>query len=216
MSKSNENAVKYAYIRDQRDPRRVMTIARRWGKNHKKIQYQYAICNPEQDQHRKETGREWALDRLESFPLKFKPEQGEMILRAVIADIFSAPNSDRNSKAMTAQWLMAYDSQDNAPWNKENDSGNWDHDECESDCDGSCEGCDPDLGCAQAPSASRQRRDLDDADGVRTMEYRAGEDDEALVARIAKRVMAKLAEGSESTLDHSKCDAGCALAGIGR
>jgi len=187
MTKPNENVVKFAYLRDDRDPRRVMTIARRWGKKHKKIQYAYAICNPEEDQHNKATGREWAEDRLMTAPTKFKPAQGDMLLRAVVADICDSTEADRNAVAMAAQWLLAYDSLNNAPWNKENDSGNFDDKDpnCDWDCHGSCEGCDP------------------EAHG-----------DEDLIARIAKRVMALIADSSESKLDHTKCDGGCALSGV--
>jgi len=194
MTKSNENVVKFAYLRDDRDPRRVMTIARRWGKKHKKIQYGYAICNPEEDQHNKATGRDWAEDRLRHAAAKFKPDQGDMVLRAVVADICDSTQSDRNAVTMAAQWLLAYDSLNNAPWNKENDSGNYDDNDanCDWDCHGSCDGCDPEG-----------TRDADDQD-----------DDEALVARIAKQVMALIADSSESKLDHTKCDGGCALSGV--
>ena len=111
MSKSNkrpERMIKYAYLRDERDPRRVMTIARRWGKNGNKMQYAYTICNPVEDQFRKATGRDEATFRMETNPSKIRPEQGEFILRAIILDIATRNIGDdrsRNAIVMANQWL---------------------------------------------------------------------------------------------------------------
>ena len=118
MSKSNkrpERMIKYAYLRDERDPRRVMTIARRWGKNGNKMQYAYTICNPVEDQFRKATGRAEATARMETNPRKIRPEQGEFILRAIILDIATRNIGDdrsRNAIAMANQWLDENDRRD--------------------------------------------------------------------------------------------------------
>lgn len=115
MSKSNkrqERTVKYAYLRDERDPRRVMTIARRWGKNGNKMHYAYTICNPVEDQFRKASGRDEATRRMEVNPTKIRPEQGEFVLSAIIENIATRDMSEdraRNAIAMANQWLEEND-----------------------------------------------------------------------------------------------------------
>ena len=108
MNKNERRVVKFAYLRDERDPRRVMTIARRWGKNGKKMHYAFTICNPVADQFRKATGRELAVQRLEANPWKIRPEQGAFVLRSIVLDIACRScniEDQRNAAEMTAQWL---------------------------------------------------------------------------------------------------------------
>lgn len=107
VKRQGERTVKYAYLRDERDPRRVMTVARRWGKNGNKMHYAYAICNPTEDQFRKEIGRAEAGRRLEASPAKIRPLQGEFILRGIIEDLAYNAKEDRerNARSMANQWL---------------------------------------------------------------------------------------------------------------
>lgn len=108
MSKKNKRTVKYAYLRDERDPRRVMTIARRWGKNGNKMRYAYTICNPVEDQFCKVTGRDKATRRMEVNPTKIRPQQGKFVLRAIIIDIATrnaGEERERNAVVMANQWI---------------------------------------------------------------------------------------------------------------
>ena len=66
--------VKFAYVRDAENPDRVLTIARRWGRNGNKIHYGYALCRPDTDQFRKDIGRTIASGRMLTKPVKVKPE----------------------------------------------------------------------------------------------------------------------------------------------
>lgn len=152
MSKGNkrqERMVKFAYLRDERDPRRVMTIARAWGKNGNKMHYAYTICNPVEDQFRKATGRTEAVSRMESNPTKIRPEQGEFILRAIILDIATrnlGEDSSRNAIAMANQWLDEYDrrmEEDYLRCSQQEDNDESGCGDCDCNCAGSCQGCDP-------------------------------------------------------------------------
>ena len=154
MSKSNkrpERMTKYAYLRDERDPRRVMTIARRWGKNGNKMHYAYTICNPVEDQFRKATGRDEATRRMDVNPTKIKPEQGEFILRAIILDIATRNVMDdhcRNATAMANQWLDENDRRMEEDYLRIVEEQDNDHSGCETacgdaeSCNGECGGCD--------------------------------------------------------------------------
>lgn len=110
MSENSENivnqTVKYAYLRDPQNPERVLTIARRWGKNGNKVHYAYAICRPDADQFNKAMGRTIASGRLQSNPTKVKPLGPGLVLRSVVRDIFNSEDSPRLAKNIAASWLL--------------------------------------------------------------------------------------------------------------
>lgn len=153
MSKKNvkqERTVKYAYLRDERDSRRVMTIARRWGKNGNRMRYGYALCHPLRDQFNKVDGRFFATLNMEDEPRKIRPAQGEFILRAIIEDIANDDTvCNRNASTIARQWLDENDRRMEEEYltnySLENPEATCcDNDEtleCEDECPGSCEGC---------------------------------------------------------------------------
>lgn len=98
--------VKYAYLRDPENPDRVLTIARKWGKNGNKVHYAYAICRPDTDQFNKEMGRTIAGGRLQSNPAKVKPIGPGLVLRSVVRDIFNSVDSPRLAKTIAGSWLL--------------------------------------------------------------------------------------------------------------
>lgn len=107
MNKNVERVVKFAYIRDADNADRVLTIARRWGRNGNKIHYGYALCRPDVDQFRKDIGRTIASGRLLGKPAKVKPEGERMVLQSVMQDIFHSERSPRIVKQIAEQWLIA-------------------------------------------------------------------------------------------------------------
>jgi len=153
MSKKNvkqERTVKYAYLRDERDSRRVMTIARRWGKNGNRMRYGYALCHPLRDQFNKVDGRFFATLNMEDEPRKIRPAQGEFILRAIIEDIANDDTvCNRNASTIARQWLDENDRRMEEEYLTEYSLENTDTsdtleiDGCagEDECSGSCEGC---------------------------------------------------------------------------
>jgi len=170
MSKSNkrpERMTKYAYLRDERDPRRVMTIARRWGKNGNKMHFAYTICNPVEDQFRKATGRDEATRRMDLNPTKIKPELGEFILRAIILDIATRNVMDdhcRNATAMANQWLDENDRRMSEDYLR----GSEQEDNDESGCN-DCQGCD----CGDKTFDDNEELDMEDSQEELVMKLQA-------------------------------------------
>ena len=107
MNKNVERMVKFAYIRDADNAERVLTIARRWGRNWNKIHYGYALCRPDVDQFRKDIGRTIASGRLLGKPAKVKPEGERMVLHSVMQDIYHSERSPRIVRQIAEQWLIA-------------------------------------------------------------------------------------------------------------
>ena len=107
ISKNVERMVKFTYIRDADNSDRVLTIARRWGRNGNKIHYGYALCRPDADQFRKDIGRTIASGRLLGKPSKVKPDGEGMVLQSVMQDIFHSERSPRIVKQIAEQWLVA-------------------------------------------------------------------------------------------------------------
>ena len=112
--RAEKNEVKFAYIRDERDTRRVMTIARKWGKKFKSIKYAYTICNPDEDQFQKAEGRRIATERLEDgidvwtgakCSWKVRPEPGEHTLPIVVQSIADNVETSSNTWHMAEEWL---------------------------------------------------------------------------------------------------------------
>ena len=98
--------VKYAYVRDSENPDRVLTIARRWGRNGNKIHYGYALCRPDADQFRKDIGRTIASGRMLTKPVKVKPEGTGLVLRSVMRDIAEAESTPRIVRKIAQDWLV--------------------------------------------------------------------------------------------------------------
>ena len=98
--------VKYAYVRDSENPDRVLTIARRWGRNGNKIHYGYALCRPDADQFRKDIGRTIASGRMLTKPVKVKPEGEGLVLRSVMRDIAEAESTPRIVRKIAQDWLV--------------------------------------------------------------------------------------------------------------
>ena len=98
--------VKFAYVRDAENPDRVLTIARRWGRNGNKIHYGYALCRPDTDQFRKDIGRTIASGRLLAKPVKVKPEGEGLVLRSVMRDIATAETTPRIVRKIAQDWLV--------------------------------------------------------------------------------------------------------------
>ena len=98
--------VKFAYVRDAENPDRVLTIARRWGRNGNKIHYGYALCRPDADQFRKDIGRTIASGRMLTKPVKVKPEGEGLVLRSVMRDIAEAESTPRIVRKIAQDWLV--------------------------------------------------------------------------------------------------------------
>ena len=98
--------VKFAYVRDAENPDRVLTIARRWGRNGNKIHYGYALCRPDTDQFRKDIGRTIASGRMLTKPVKVKPEGEGLVLRSVMRDIAEAETTPRIVRRIAQDWLV--------------------------------------------------------------------------------------------------------------
>lgn len=98
--------VKFAYVRDADNADRVLTIARRWGRNGNKIHYGYAVCRPDEDQFRKDIGRTIASGRMLTKPVKVKPEGEGLVLRSVMRDIATAENTPRIVRKIAQDWLV--------------------------------------------------------------------------------------------------------------
>jgi hypothetical protein len=100
------HTVKFAYVRDADNADRVLTIARRWGRNGNKIHYGYALCRPDADQFRKDIGRTIASGRMLTKPVKVKPEGERLVLRSVMRDIATAENTPRIVRKIAQDWLV--------------------------------------------------------------------------------------------------------------
>jgi len=98
--------IKFAYVRDADNADRVLTIARRWGRNGNKIHYGYALCRPDADQFRKDIGRTIASGRMLTKPVKVKPEGEGLVLRSVMRDIATAENTPRIVRKIAQDWLV--------------------------------------------------------------------------------------------------------------
>lgn len=98
--------IKYAYVRDAENPDRVLTIARRWGRNGNKIHYGFALCRPDTDQFRKDIGRTIACGRMLSKPTKVTPEGEGKVLRSVMRDIATAETTPRIIRKIAQDWLV--------------------------------------------------------------------------------------------------------------
>lgn len=98
--------VKFAYVRDADNADRVLTIARRWGRNGNKIHYGYALCRPDTDQFRKDIGRTIASGRMLTKPVKVKPEGNGLVLRSVMRDIAEAESTPRIIRKIAQDWLV--------------------------------------------------------------------------------------------------------------
>lgn len=169
MSKNEKRQIKYAYLRDERDPRRVMTIARKWGKKGNKIHYGFTICNPVEDQFRKATGRDESVRRMSVNPMKIRPVQGEFILRAVIEDIaYRARGEDRarNALVMANQWLEENDRRMEEDYLRLAEQDDNDFEGCETNC-GECRGCDCEAGVG---STDEETVELDDSEQEERLE----------------------------------------------
>lgn len=111
MSEDNLNIkpvnrnTKFTYIRDADNADRVLTIARRWGRNGNKIHYGYALCRPDTDQFRKDIGRTIASGRMLSKPVKVKPEGEGKVLQSVMRDIATAESSPKIIRKIAQDWL---------------------------------------------------------------------------------------------------------------
>ncbi len=100
-----EKNIKYTYIRDLDDDNRVLTIARRWGKNGNKIHYGYALCRPDTDQFRKDIGRTIASGRMSEKPSKVLVEQKDRVLRSVMLDILENNTTPKIVRKIAKEWL---------------------------------------------------------------------------------------------------------------
>lgn len=98
--------IKFTYIRDQEASERVLTLARKWGKNGNKVHYSYALCRPDHDRFQKMLGREIACGRLAKEPRKVRPNSGsKFILRAIMQDIVSDETCPAIVRKIAKQWL---------------------------------------------------------------------------------------------------------------
>lgn len=104
-NKSVNRDIKFAYVRDSDNADRVLTIARRWGRNGNKIHYGYALCRPDADQFRKDIGRTIASGRMFTKPTKVKPEGEGKVLRSVMRDIATAESTPRIIRKIAQDWL---------------------------------------------------------------------------------------------------------------
>ena len=104
-NKSVNRDIKFAYVRDSDNADRVLTIARRWGRNGNKIHYGYALCRPDADQFRKDIGRTIASGRMFTKPTKVKPEGEGKVLRSVMRDIATAETTPRIIRKIAQDWL---------------------------------------------------------------------------------------------------------------
>lgn len=102
---TDNRIIKFAYIRDSDNSDRVLTIARKWGKNGNKIHYGYALCRPDTDHFRKDIGRTIASGRMLTKPVKVKPEGERMVLRSVMRDIATAEYTPRVVRKIAQDWL---------------------------------------------------------------------------------------------------------------
>lgn len=105
-SNTDNRIIKFAYVRDADNADRVLTIARRWGRNGNKIHYGYALCRPDADQFRKDIGRTIASGRMLTKPVKVKPEGERLVLRSVMRDIATAENTPRIVRKIAQDWLV--------------------------------------------------------------------------------------------------------------
>ena len=110
--------VKFFYLHDPDNPGRVMTIARKFGKNGNKIHYAIAVCKPsvkigrillfKADEFRKDIGRTITEGRLNKDPRKIAVVEGESPIITVMRDI-STSKSDAKVpkfvKGLAADWL---------------------------------------------------------------------------------------------------------------
>ncbi len=107
---TEKKTVKYMYVRDPEEPKRVVTIARRFSKNGNKIHYGIAVCKPDLhyddynhgspflsdyipppgDVFSKDIGRRIASGRLEKNPYKVALKTGESPVVTVMRDIAQA------------------------------------------------------------------------------------------------------------------------------
>lgn len=98
--------IKFTYIRDKEDSSRVLTIARKWGKNGNKVHYSYALCRPDADQFQKLLGREIACGRLVKEPRKIRPYNGsQLVLRSIMQDIAYDNTLPSVLRKIANQWL---------------------------------------------------------------------------------------------------------------
>lgn len=94
----NNNNVRFFYMRDSKDPRRMVTVARRFHPSDRSVlQFQFAVNNPNSkfdgwdstkgDCPQKAVGRKIALGRLESRPFEVDFESGRQL--TLICEILS-------------------------------------------------------------------------------------------------------------------------------
>ena len=120
VSNRRPNEVKFFYLHDTETPGRVLTVARKLGKNGRKIHYAIAVCKPSVwlspfvmnrgDEFRKEIGRTITEGRLAKKPYKVAAVKDESPLITVMRDI-STHESDAEVpqfiKALATRWLKA-------------------------------------------------------------------------------------------------------------
>jgi hypothetical protein len=106
MSENKNQDVRYTYVRDTREPERVLTIARRWGR-HGKIHYAYALCRPDTDQFRKDIGRKIASGRLLTKPTKILPDTNKNALRYIMQDISNKEDTPCSVRRIVKDWISS-------------------------------------------------------------------------------------------------------------
>ncbi len=95
---TENNNVRFFYMRDSKDPRRMVTVARRFHPSDRSVlQFQFAVNNPNTkhdwtghvkgDCPQKEVGRRISLGRLESRPFEVDFESGRQL--TLICEILS-------------------------------------------------------------------------------------------------------------------------------
>lgn len=97
--------IRFTYIRDYEDDGRVLTIARRWGRNGNKLHYAYALCRPDTDRFEKMLGREIACGRLSKEPRKIRPNNDKLVIRAIMQDICERDTVPPILRKLANQWL---------------------------------------------------------------------------------------------------------------
>lgn len=104
----NNAYIKYAYITDPRNPRRVITIARYCDKENNEVHYQYAVCHPGHfngpfhhrpkdawsggDLFLKDRGRLIATGRLAKSPITVK-DSTRKPLAAILVHMYKNPDT---------------------------------------------------------------------------------------------------------------------------
>lgn len=103
--------VRFTYLWDMDNPRRVLSIARTFDKNSREVRFAYSICSPK-DMHRKKTAHKICLERLETEPYIHTIGDDDSVLESIFNRLSVEAKEVLAKKIVLDEMNLYYDSDD--------------------------------------------------------------------------------------------------------